>query len=250
MRKSKPVLVALVALATVALAPPPAPAQDHTCVVMVTMTSGTEVNNLDFSVNYSDLDGEIEGLGQNPTCRVVLANSFVAYNDDDAAKRMGVGIIRLAKFSAPRDLFACRVFYDTMLPVPGEFRFTVSNATRDGEDEQISPKPQIAVTSIDCPGQLPDSPTTTTTSTTSTTTTSTTTTTTIGNGRCGFPATDGENPSAADALSALKAAVGILTCPLCVCDVDGGGSVGASDALAILRAAVGLGVNLNCPACV
>ncbi len=54
---------------------------------------------------------------------------------------------------------------------------------------------------------------------------------------------------ASDALFILQTAVGLKTCSLCVCDVDGGGSVAATDALITLRRAVGQPVPLNCPPC-
>ena len=55
--------------------------------------------------------------------------------------------------------------------------------------------------------------------------------------------------SASDALFMLRAAVGLDSCELCVCDVDGSGGVAATDALATLRLAVGQPIPLNCPAC-
>jgi hypothetical protein len=55
--------------------------------------------------------------------------------------------------------------------------------------------------------------------------------------------------SASDALGALRASVGITGCPLCVCDVDSGGTITATDALAILRNSVGLSTALTCTAC-
>ncbi len=55
--------------------------------------------------------------------------------------------------------------------------------------------------------------------------------------------------TASDALFALKAAVGSITCELCRCDIDGSGTLTASDALRILRKAVGVDVPLDCPAC-
>lgn len=58
------------------------------------------------------------------------------------------------------------------------------------------------------------------------------------------------NVTATDALATLQAAVGIVECALCVCDVDNSASVSATDALAIIRAAVGQPVPLVCPACV
>lgn len=100
------------------------------------------------------------------------------------------------------------------------------------------------------------------TSTTSTTTTSvgepTTTTTLGGGGVCGDPValTAGtaieELPlavNATDGLFVLRASVGLASCDVCVCDVNGSGSVSATDALAVLQIAVGQPVPLQCPPC-
>lgn len=75
-----------------------------------------------------------------------------------------------------------------------------------------------------------------------------TTTTTLPAGTCADPDENG-NVTAADALFVLRAAVGSLTCPACVCDADGSGATTASDALRVLRVAVGLDEPLDCPAC-
>lgn len=63
---------------------------------------------------------------------------------------------------------------------------------------------------------------------------------------CGVPSSRGAEPVASDALFALRAAVGSVSCPLCECDVDAGGSITATDALTILQGSVGLGVSLDC----
>ncbi len=65
---------------------------------------------------------------------------------------------------------------------------------------------------------------------------------------CGDADYDGTVTST-DALMALYAAVGSLTCDACVCDVNGSGGVTATDAQAVLAAAVGLPVELACPPC-
>lgn len=52
-----------------------------------------------------------------------------------------------------------------------------------------------------------------------------------------------------DALVILRAAVGLLDCLPCVCDVDGSGALFATDALIALRFAVGESVQRNCPPC-
>jgi len=68
-------------------------------------------------------------------------------------------------------------------------------------------------------------------------------------GDCGQPITSGASPTASDALAVLRTAVGSSACEICVCDVDGSGSIVASDALATLRRAVGQNVALACLAC-
>jgi hypothetical protein len=55
--------------------------------------------------------------------------------------------------------------------------------------------------------------------------------------------------TASDALAVLRTAVGSQTCALCICDVDGSGSVSATDALITLKVAVGQAIDLDCPAC-
>jgi hypothetical protein len=55
--------------------------------------------------------------------------------------------------------------------------------------------------------------------------------------------------TATDALFALQAAVGLISCELCVCDVNNSTAITASDALAILAAAVGQAITLTCPDC-
>lgn len=69
-----------------------------------------------------------------------------------------------------------------------------------------------------------------------------------GLGDCGQPQSVGTKPNASDALYTLRAAVGSLTCPLWVCNVDNNLSITAGDALRILKFAVGqAGITLICP---
>ncbi len=66
---------------------------------------------------------------------------------------------------------------------------------------------------------------------------------------CGKPTNStGADPKTADALFALRAAVGQSNCDLRVCDVDDNRMLVSSDALRILRRAVGQPVTLICPA--
>ncbi len=73
-----------------------------------------------------------------------------------------------------------------------------------------------------------------------------TTTTTLPEQLCGDANGDGKL-TAADALIALRTAVGSASCPVSACDYNGDDKVAASDALAILRKAVGQDVTANCP---
>jgi hypothetical protein len=68
-------------------------------------------------------------------------------------------------------------------------------------------------------------------------------------GVCGDPAEVKGSVNATDALFMLQVAVGLATCELCICDVDGSGAVTATDALFTLNSAVGQPVLLECPAC-
>lgn len=54
---------------------------------------------------------------------------------------------------------------------------------------------------------------------------------------------------AKDALAVLRAAVGLDSCALCVCDFDGSGTLSSSDAHAVLRQAVAIEIEPRCEAC-
>ena len=66
---------------------------------------------------------------------------------------------------------------------------------------------------------------------------------------CGQPVSRTERPTASDALFTLRAAVGVESCRLCVCDVDASSRIAATDALAILGAAVSGTRLATCAAC-
>jgi len=75
-----------------------------------------------------------------------------------------------------------------------------------------------------------------------------TTTTTMPAQLCGDATGDGFL-TATDALFALRAAVGLVSCPLCACDVDGSGGIVPTDALVILKKSTGLQIPVSCPIC-
>ncbi len=86
---------------------------------------------------------------------------------------------------------------------------------------------------------------TTTTTATGTTTSTSTTTTLSSAGLCGDANDDGD-VTATDALTVLRAAVSLNTCPMSRCDVDSNGALTAGDALRVLRHATGQVVDLAC----
>jgi hypothetical protein len=55
--------------------------------------------------------------------------------------------------------------------------------------------------------------------------------------------------TASDALFALQASVGAVTCLPCICDANGSGSIEATDAAILLHISVGQPQQLHCPAC-
>jgi len=75
-----------------------------------------------------------------------------------------------------------------------------------------------------------------------------TTTTTVASVLCGDATSDG-SVTATDALVALTAAIGLQSCALCLCDMDGSGAVTATDALMLLQVAVGQVIAPQCPPC-
>ena len=66
------------------------------------------------------------------------------------------------------------------------------------------------------------------------------------NGDCGQPRSTGSLPTATDALFALRTAVGLESCALRICDVDGSCTVSAADALRLLKVSVGTALALDC----
>jgi hypothetical protein len=68
-------------------------------------------------------------------------------------------------------------------------------------------------------------------------------------GSCGQPFSAGADPATSDALFVLRASVGLEDCDLCLCDLNGNGTVAANDALIDLRLVVGQSGPTNCPPC-
>ncbi len=68
-------------------------------------------------------------------------------------------------------------------------------------------------------------------------------------GDCGQPLSSGGGPTATDALYVLRTGVGLASCEIEVCDIDGSCSISAGDALRTLLIATGQAIALECDAC-
>ena len=113
--------------------------------------------------------------------------------------------------------------------------------------QALVPTPVVDVDTFECSSSTTLPPTTTTLGSLTTTTVAfgTTTSTIPAPPLCG----DGDGNgtiTAADALLALRKAVGAANCPVERCDTDASGSVTATDALRVLRAAIGISEMLTC----
>ena len=68
-------------------------------------------------------------------------------------------------------------------------------------------------------------------------------------GDCGQPVSTGGGPTATDALYVLRSGVGLASCELLVCDIDGSCAITAGDALRALLIATGQALALDCDLC-
>lgn len=231
------------------------------CVVWFRMKSDESVSSMNFDVYYPAEEGSFEGQGGDVVCQIAIPGSTLdAFRDRDldGENILTAGVLRVNSFTGPLDLVACSWIYNSAPPSKSDFLIAVTDAaliTEDFEEIDIVPVPNVRVDRVECPGQLPGDLGTTTTTTTSVGVSSTTTmllptTTLIATGNsCGQPTSSGRRPTSGDALFVLRAAVGLVECDVCLCDVDGSGRVASSDSLRVLQAAVGISVPLNCPPC-
>ena len=192
---------------------------------------------IDFDVSYSVEAIGFEGHGNTVDCTVLATGATATFDDDDAGL-LGVEIDSAAGISSLISPLARCTTLSVELPVAGDFTVAVVKEKKVGGTDVV---PLVAVQILlpeieDC--EL----VTTTTSTTSTTTM------TLPSASCADPTGDSAT-TATDALLTLNAAVGLVPCALCDCDVDGSAAITASDALFILNYAVGQPVELDCPPC-
>jgi hypothetical protein len=233
------------------------PEDDEYCRVFFEMAPTPGLKSLGFEVAYDTLDGRFLGVGEDAICRrLVAAESDYLFNANEFEYLSLFFVFPdPAIDDMPVELASC-LFAKKLAaaaPQPEDFEFLLFEA-KDQDEEEVQPLPALRVSGVEC--GVATTTTTTTTSTTTTTTTTLkvttssststsvtvlppTTSSTLPFVPCGDPNADGRF-TAADALYVLRAAVGSLTCPASVCDVQGRNGINAADALLLLRIAVGL----------
>lgn len=215
-----------VAVSSVSVAVPTA-ARAH-CVITYRLTSEVSLGSLLMTSDYATANGEFTGSGIAVAC-TNLSDSQPIFNDNDAAELLGLTFFASEGFTGPTDLAECEFEPANADPDPTDFITQIQLAGAPNGSPVAGV--EVVVSSVDCDGAG-----------------STTTSTTLpSSAPCGDP--DSNGLTATDALFILATAVGLQTCPTCVCDVDGSGAVAASDALLALQAAVGAPVSLECPPC-
>jgi len=192
---------------------------------------------IDFDVAYVTAAVGFEGHESAVDC-TVLANGATATFEDDDAGLLGVEIDSAAGISSLISPLARCTTLSAEIPVAGDFDVTVVQEKKVGGTDVVPLVPvQMLLPEVeDC------------VFVTTTTTTTSTTTSTLPVASCADPTGDSAT-TATDALLTLNAAVGLVPCALCACDVDGSTAVTASDALFVLSYAVGQPVELDCPPC-
>ncbi len=221
------------------------------CLITVDYDDNVTVAGVQVKVDYTAVAGRFALIPSTltPQCEALGGTEFkdFGFNDNTALDELTIsyGAPSPPGLVAPQPFVRCAFLPDstTVAPTVDDFIANTTMAFASG-GSPISPLPDFIVSDVTCTGFG-----------------GTTTTTTLPGGGemiCGDPVDPGalvvvparpEVVTASDALFALNAAVGLLSCELCVCDVDDSGVITAGDALRILTAAVGGAVTLDCPAC-
>ncbi len=215
-------------------APPPS-----SCTVEITFRIGvsTPLASTVFRVQYGEAPGAFPGSAGGVQCEQLNAVEGIeaSFSDDEASSTLQLSLEAVAStpIQGPKEFARCTWVPTSRLPTKEDFRLNTSTALTFADGKSLYP--QSTISKIECTGDLPTS-------------TSTTTTTLPPATLCGD--FDGNGTVvASDALSILRASVGLVQCPVCVCDVDGSGSTTVSDALAVLLKSVGQGNDLTCSPC-
>lgn len=222
------------------------------CRITFALDANVTLTALHHTVDYSQAGGSwpiIDYTWGPPSSCASLGGLITLSWTDAPNQTFGVTVqsVETEYLDGPTNFAECGYARPGSAPDVSDFEVTTTLAL-DTNGDPLSSLPRVFISDITCSG----GGTTTTTSIP----VETTTTTLASGGSCGDPVgpllVSGSVPAlvnATDALFALRAAVGLETCEICVCDVDASGSVAASDALALLLVAVGQPGDLECPPC-
>lgn len=150
---------------------------EYECRFITRLDSAVSVSSIQWKTDYKNAPGAFAGSGGDVVCTSLVTSALAAFNDEDLAKVLDSGLIRLDPFVGPTELTQCE-FTAYAQPKPEDF--VITNVEAAGADlVQILPPPTLSIDPIVCRGI----PVTTTT----TTTVGEVTTTTVdpGTGLCG-----------------------------------------------------------------
>ncbi|HXC53406.1 MAG TPA: hypothetical protein VN634_21145 [Candidatus Limnocylindrales bacterium] len=108
-------------------------------------SSSAPVGALQLTVNYASAPGQFEGIGGDVECVSNVPGALFAPNDNDATRRLSLGLISLSGFSAPADLVSCSFLPGTPVPVPHNFTIVVNDAS-DTDGNPIDVDVDVTVT--------------------------------------------------------------------------------------------------------
>jgi hypothetical protein len=144
------------------------PAGNHpTCKATFRLKNIVTLGGLQFDVRYNTVDGCFKGIGPDVQCHAAQAiDALATFNDDDAHKKLSVGLASVAGIIGPTNVVVCD-FIGATVPSATKFRIDVVDAV----DPNVDPAVAVLGVTFDCSG----GPTTTTVATPSTTSTTATT---------------------------------------------------------------------------
>jgi hypothetical protein len=108
------------------------PASETSGSVEISVTSTGAIGALLFDVDYSRINGGFDGSAGAVECTspLVAGGALITFNDDDANKRLRVGIVSLIGFATPALAAECMFTVRSVTyPAPGEFDVIVMDAS-------------------------------------------------------------------------------------------------------------------------
>lgn len=117
-------------------------------VQYILSSSSAGVGSLQWGTDYTNAPGEFSGSGAGVNCSNQVTGGFFVPNDDDANRKLTLGVIALSPFSAVSTLAHCTFVGDPSdPPVPADFPVTVEDAT-DVPGDPVSVGITVAVIEI------------------------------------------------------------------------------------------------------